>query len=309
MKFNARGVFIIVFLLFLVSCKESEQRLVVEQFGRGIEYYENGDYEQAYKIFIPLAESGHRGAQNNLGVLYSKGKYVDKDLEKAFYWFHKSAENGNANAMQNVAGMYLRGDGVVKSCSNAVDYYINGHNSENIKSTYTLGSLYSRGECVSKNIVKSAEYFSEAASTESEYGKLAQAMMHYKGIGIGKDFKKAFDILVLLNNDWNNQEVQFYLATMYYYGEGAEKNYDKALSFYKKALESGSKESGYSIGYMAYYKQAEIDPVEAFNILLANSKSGHKRSQKLLSVFYKEGFGVDKDVEKAAYWKQQSKEQ
>ena len=46
---------------------------VLAGFQEGVGAYERGDYETAFKKFLPLAEQGHAGAQNHLGELYAEG--------------------------------------------------------------------------------------------------------------------------------------------------------------------------------------------------------------------------------------------
>jgi len=57
-----------------------------------------GDYETAFKIWLPFAEKGDMVAQWNIGRLYYLGKGVTKDVDKAIYWYEKSAEQGDKYA-------------------------------------------------------------------------------------------------------------------------------------------------------------------------------------------------------------------
>jgi len=57
-----------------------------------------GDYETAFKIWLPFAEKGDMVAQWNIGRLYYLGKGVTKDLDEAIYWYEKSAEQGDKYA-------------------------------------------------------------------------------------------------------------------------------------------------------------------------------------------------------------------
>ncbi len=44
----------------------------------GCDAYERGDYDTALKEFRPLAEQGHTEAQWSLGVMYERGRGVER---------------------------------------------------------------------------------------------------------------------------------------------------------------------------------------------------------------------------------------
>ena len=50
--------------------------MVAQDFEKGLEAYDAGDYVTALNEFQPLAEQGDIAAQNILGIMYFKGKGV-----------------------------------------------------------------------------------------------------------------------------------------------------------------------------------------------------------------------------------------
>ena len=46
----------------------------------GVAAYHSGDYEKAFREFLPLAEQGNTDAQNNLGVMYDGGKTLSQEI-------------------------------------------------------------------------------------------------------------------------------------------------------------------------------------------------------------------------------------
>ena len=58
-------------------------------FEEGRAAYEAENYELAYKEFRKLAEQGHAGAQRYLGLMYSRGRGVDRSRRAA--WSEGSA--------------------------------------------------------------------------------------------------------------------------------------------------------------------------------------------------------------------------
>lgn len=68
--------------------------------------FEKGDYVTAYKLWVPLAESGDNEAQNYLGIHYYLGLGVERDMDQAKNWFEKAAVNGYPDAQYNLGQMY-----------------------------------------------------------------------------------------------------------------------------------------------------------------------------------------------------------
>ena len=71
---------------FVVGCSDD--------FQRGVEAYNKGDYATALKEWKPLAEGGYIDAQYNLGIMYDNGKGVLQDYVYAHMWANITASNG-----------------------------------------------------------------------------------------------------------------------------------------------------------------------------------------------------------------------
>ena len=61
----------------------------------GVDAYERGDYDTAFKEFQPLAEQGEMVAQWSLGVMYERGRGVPKDSVQAYRWYTLAAGQGD----------------------------------------------------------------------------------------------------------------------------------------------------------------------------------------------------------------------
>ena len=64
----------------------------------GMVAYNRGDYLPATRLFRPLAEAGNPKAQNQIGLMYSKGEGVARSPARAFMWFSLAAKRGDAKA-------------------------------------------------------------------------------------------------------------------------------------------------------------------------------------------------------------------
>lgn len=70
--------------------------------------------EEIVSLLRKKALLGDVNAQNDLGVLYSKGNLISKDIKKALYWIEKAAKSGFIDALNNITVIYIVGD-IVKT--------------------------------------------------------------------------------------------------------------------------------------------------------------------------------------------------
>ena len=91
--------------------------------GGGYQSYLKGDYEAAFREWLPLAELGDVEAQYNLGVLYDEGAGVEQDLAVAVDWYRKAAEQGFIDAQTNLGIMYYAGHGVARDYHEAAKWF------------------------------------------------------------------------------------------------------------------------------------------------------------------------------------------
>ena len=61
----------------------------------------NGNYETAYKMLAPLAEKGNAAAQLIVGMMYFKGKGIEKNIVQADKWLLISEELGQEAGKKN----------------------------------------------------------------------------------------------------------------------------------------------------------------------------------------------------------------
>ena len=84
-----------------------------QDWKKGIESYESGDYATALREWKPLAEQGDASAQYNQGLMYFNGDGVPQDYKTAVWWFRLAAQKGHADAQFNLGFMYALGFGVL----------------------------------------------------------------------------------------------------------------------------------------------------------------------------------------------------
>ena len=77
---------------------------LAQDFNKGMEAAQAGNFATALKEWLPLAEQGDRNLQYNLGVMYRNGWGVPQDDAEAVKWFRLAAFN--------LGWMYRSGKGV-----------------------------------------------------------------------------------------------------------------------------------------------------------------------------------------------------
>lgn len=66
----------------------------IAQYDRGVDFFENGQYQEALALFLPLAEKGDRDAMYNTGVTYRR---LNND-GAAIPWLERAAQLGDQDA-------------------------------------------------------------------------------------------------------------------------------------------------------------------------------------------------------------------
>jgi len=89
----------------------------------GLEAYQSGDYANALKVLLPLANKGDAAAQLYLGMMNEMGQGTAQNYARAAVRYRQAAEQGNAEAQYRLAGRYALGLGVLKDKKLADEWY------------------------------------------------------------------------------------------------------------------------------------------------------------------------------------------
>jgi len=141
-----------------------------QQFQQGFEATERGDYQTAFKLWLPLAEQGNVNAQFNLGVMYYKGQGVKQDYFEAVKWYRQAAEQGYAQAQFNLGVMYENGQGVKQDYFEAVKWYRQAEKQGDAKAQLNLGVMYINGDGVRQDDEQAKEWFGKACDNGYQKG-------------------------------------------------------------------------------------------------------------------------------------------
>ncbi len=145
----------------------------VEIAKQGLQYYNNGDYSNAFELFRRAAEQDNATAQNGLGNCYYHGHGVAKDYDRAVAWYNKAVEQGDVSAQNNLGNCYFNGYGVSQSNITAVSWYRKAAEKGDADAQYNLGYCYLNGIGVDQSYACAKEWYGKSA--EQGYDKSIKA--------------------------------------------------------------------------------------------------------------------------------------
>ncbi|WP_147820093.1 SEL1-like repeat protein [Salidesulfovibrio onnuriiensis] len=110
------------------------------------------------------------------------------------------------------------------------------------------------------------------------------------------EFEKSFELMLKCAED-GNIEAQFGVGHLYLNGLGVEQNIEHALKWYKSAADRGHLSSMYNIGKI--YSSYLNDCKESFYWFVRAADGGDLYAMNSLSIMYKNGECVPKDIDKS----------
>ena len=157
---------------------------------------------------------------------------------------------------------FATASGVFAQTANIVTLTLKAKSGE-AEAQNALGEAYYDGKGVTENLTEAVKWFTKAAEQE-------------------------------------NVKAQYNLGECYYYGYGVYKDYGEAEKWYTKAAEQGCAEAQNSLGY--YYEINELNPKKAVEWYTKAAEQGLPVAQCNLGICYKNGDGVEKNLEEAVKW-------
>jgi TPR repeat protein len=114
----------------------------------GEKCYKEGDYYDAFEYLTKAAELENTDAHAQLGMMYRKGRGVEKDEEKSVYHYEKAAIGGHPIARHNLATNEEENGNIER----AVKHYIIAANLGHDKSMKELWKHYSHGNITKEDL-------------------------------------------------------------------------------------------------------------------------------------------------------------
>lgn len=180
--------FILSFVLISFSLSTAQ----AAELEDGFQAFKAGNYEQALRLWLPLAEKDNADAQYNLGILYQKGLGVEKNRKTAFIWYKRSAANGNTDAMYNLGIMYDRGKVVYRSPKDATRWWKKAAELGNAAAQFNIAVEYAYGRTLGKDVPQAIMWWKKSAQQGHKDSRAALYRVYSEGLfNVEKDLQEA----------------------------------------------------------------------------------------------------------------------
>jgi uncharacterized protein len=282
-------VVLIISLLAAGFCAAQAQ-----DFGKGIDAYNKGDFAGALAEWKPLAGQGDAKAQYMLGQIYRDGKGVKRDYKEARKWFEAAASQGHPSALYWLGWMYEFGKGMwLSDRDKALKLYIQSAEAGYGDAQLRLGEHFvdtaERSEDTFPQWTASYQkdafrWFMAAAQKGKPVAQVWVGFLYEEGFGVEKDYGKAMAWYQRASKperydlDGNlaykdEEERQFaigsalaWIGGMYQLGQGVPRDTQIALKYYMEAAGHGS---GNAMSFLGTVMEAggddmPRDPVQAY---------------------------------------------
>ncbi|KAK1748067.1 Sel1-like repeat family protein [Skeletonema marinoi] len=250
---------------------------------RGRKHFDDRDYERAFEYFTKAADFGDVEAQFNLSLMYREGLGVEKDEKMELYYEEEAAISGDPSSRYSL-GCHEGGNG---RYDRAVKHWIIAAKLGHDDSVQRLKGMYKSGY-VSKEEFASALRGHQAAvdATKSPQRELAGKILST----ICKGCTTAHIMRHLDEGSPNGCPFcrQLYAKSDEELKERRKKRFEANDPF---ALREAGRKHFFDGGYK-----------RAFEYLAKAADLGDAQSQYFLSLMYRGGLGVEKDVKMELYY-------
>lgn len=209
-----------------------------------IVYFKKKNYTEAFNYRYKAAMKGDLNSINNVGYLYHNGMGVSQNYNEAFKWYKQAADKGLAMGMFNVGVMNQYGEGTPKNLQEAKLWYEKALAAGYEKAKDQLVKL----EELIKNETKQTSVTTNSTTTSGGTPKGNSDKyindINRKGIEL-YDQGKYLEALPLLLESAGKGDAESYfrLGSMYDFGYGVERDYDKCIYYYEEAERLGHNEA------------------------------------------------------------------
>jgi TPR repeat protein len=227
------GSLAVAIILLLAQCA----LCTANDYDHGLKAYWAGEYQQALKIWQPLAEVGNPDAQYGIGALYDHGRGVRQDDAKAVVWYRKAAEQGHADAQYNLGNMLGDGRGVARDVRLAMHWLHKSADQGIDSAQFNLAMKYHHEPSL-RNHEQAAKWYLKAADQNHLNAITNLGVLYQSGLGVVKDDRRAVE-LYRKAADQGHALAQTHLGDMYHWGRGVKRDDAIAVSWHRRSAEQG----------------------------------------------------------------------
>jgi len=259
--------------------------------------------EPIYEWYEKGADWGDIRAIKKLAYYYYNKYYIENYIKKSLELFEKCAEFNDGECSYILYENYFNGvQDIKKDTQKAVEFLKKSAELKYVDALEVLGEYYFTGKYVEKNYNKAVELLKESIDLGNfdAYDVLGKILFD-------KNYEKynISDALSYFKKATTSKYAMKTLGSVYYYGNGVEKNIDEAEKWLQKGIElRDTDESAFLLGEIYFNKK---DYVKAFNFYkTASANETNENAMNQLAYCYRHGFGIEKSKFDAFGFYQQS---
>ncbi|NCB44210.1 MAG: hypothetical protein EOM59_16575, partial [Clostridia bacterium] len=259
----------------------------------------NEERERAIRIYIYQASKGSNNAKVVLSRLYREGIHVERDINASMMWMRCAISENNSNLLKHeLIDMDLRW-GNYEDCCDAHAIALSLYRSGDSVATAYLARMYRDGKGVERDLDKAIELMRDAQRRGVPWARNELFDMLWKHGS--NDFMEAFKV-ICPTSAAGDPEAMARLSKMYHDGRGVERDLDKAIELMRNAA---IKKVGWARNVIVNYLHERGKPddlKEAFDIAFSFAIEGDGGAMGRLAQMYRDGQGVERDLDKAIEW-------
>lgn len=222
-------------LTFVIAAADSAW---ADDLDTAVQHLQTGEYQKAYGLLQPLAESGNAAAQLNLGIMYLNGDGVKRDFDKSRAWLEQAADRGKVPAMVILSKMYRGGYGRPEDTAQVAKWLKLAAKANDVESMNQLGILhYSQ-----KEYDQALVWFRKAADRDHPESQSFLGDLYRFGRAVKQDYSEAIRWYEKSATK-NYPHALYMLAVLHGQGHGTPADRTKANVYYEKAAAVGHPEA------------------------------------------------------------------
>jgi TPR repeat protein len=161
----------------------------------GIDAWAGQNYDEAIRIWRPLADRGDADAQYNLAQAYFLGRGVPQNMTLAEQWYERAARQGHPEATANY-GLLLFQNGRRQE---AIPYITRAADAGDPRAQYVLGTALFNGDVIARDAPRAYALMSRAAAQNlppavtqlAEMERLLSPQDRARGVEMARDMRTA----------------------------------------------------------------------------------------------------------------------
>ncbi len=127
-------------------------------FVDGLKSFNAGEFNSAFRHWLPLALEGNPDAQFNIGYMYANGFGLDENFSEAANWYRRAAENGISDAQYNLALLFSSGQGVERDLEESAHWFFEAARRGHPEARLNMGMLLSVGAGIAPDLIEAYKW-------------------------------------------------------------------------------------------------------------------------------------------------------